>query len=221
MTDTATPLTIAVLGAGNIGSPLGRHWLAAGHRVTFGSRTPDRLASFIEPLGDRARATTYAEAVDASDVVLLSVPHPALGDLLDLLADRLAGKTVIDATSPIGVSEDGLFVSQLGPGVTQGTWTAERLPSSSVARAFTHFPDELLWSRGTQQPHFWGMGIASDDPAAQQVTETLVHDAGFVPVHLGGLGESAAVDPGGALFGYVSTPAGLRAAAGLAVAVAG
>ncbi|MER7462198.1 NAD(P)-binding domain-containing protein [Streptomyces sp. NPDC097981] len=212
---SAIPLTIGILGAGNIGRPLGRHWLAAGHRVTFGSRDPGRLASFVEPLGDRARAATYADAVEASDVVLLSVPHPALDGLLDRLEGRLAGKTVIDATSPIGVSENGLFVSLLGPDTTQGSWAAERLPDSSVARAFTHFPDELLWSRGTQQPHFWGMGIASDGQDARQVTEALVHDAGFVPVHLGGLAESAALDPGGALFGYVSTAAGLRAAAGL------
>ncbi|MFJ8649651.1 NADPH-dependent F420 reductase [Streptomyces sp. NPDC093546] len=216
MTANATPLTIGILGAGNIGRPLGRHWVAAGHSVTFGSRDPGRLASFVEPLGDRARAATYAEAVEASDVVLLSVPHPALDELLDRLKDRLTGKTVIDATSPIGVSEEGLFVSQLRPGLTQGSWTAERLPDSSVARAFTHFPDELLWSRGTGQRHFWGMGIASGDSDARRMTEALVHDAGFVPVHLGGLEESAAVDPGGALFGYVSTAAGLRAAAGLA-----
>lgn len=210
-----TPLTIAILGAGNIGRPLGRHWVAAGHRVTFGSRDPGRLASFAEPLGERARAATFADAVEASEVVLLSVPHPALDALLERLAGPLAGKTVIDATSPIGLSEEGLFVSVLGPGVTRGSRTAGLLPDSPLARAFCHFPDELLWSRGTGQRHFWGMGTASDDPAARAVTETLVHDAGFVPVHLGGLEESAALDPGGALFGLASTAAGLRAAAGL------
>ncbi|MER6781066.1 MULTISPECIES: NAD(P)-binding domain-containing protein [unclassified Streptomyces] len=208
-------MNIGILGAGNIGRPLGRHWVAAGHRVTFGSRDPGRLASSVEPLGGRARAATYAEAVGASDVVLLSVPHPALDGLLGQLAGPLAGKTVIDATSPIGVSPDGLFVSVLEPGVTRGSRSAELLPDSPVTRAFCHFPDELLWSRGTRQRHFWGMGTASDDPGARQLTETLVHDAGFVPVHLGGLGESAALDPGGALFGHVSTAAGLRAAAGL------
>lgn len=211
----SVPLRIAVLGAGNIGRPLGRHWLAAGHTVTFGSRSPERLASFVEPLGERARAATHAEAVEASDVVLLSVPHPALEELLEQVADRLAGKTVIDATSPIGLSADGLFVSELGAGLTQGSWSAKRLPDSSVARAFSHFPDELLWSRGTGQRHFWGMAVAADDAEALRVTQGLVHDAGFVPVPLGGLDDSAAMEPGGALFGYFSTPAGLRAAAGL------
>ncbi|WP_406690568.1 NAD(P)-binding domain-containing protein [Saccharopolyspora sp. ID03-671] len=211
----STPLRIAVLGAGNIGLPLGRHWLAAGHTVTFGSRTPDRLASLVEEAGERARASGYPDAVDASDVVLLSVPRPHLEELLEQVGNHLTGKTVIDATSPIGLSEDGLFVSELRAGLTQGSWSAQRLPNSSVARAFTHFPDELLWPRGTQQRHFWGMAVAADDEDALGITERLVRDAGFVPVRLGGLDESAALEPGGALFGYFSTAAGLRRAAGI------
>lgn len=210
-----TPLRIAVLGAGNIGLPLGRHWLAAGHTVTFGSRTPDRLAVLVEESGERARAAAYPDAVDASDVVLLSVPRPHLEELLEQVADRLSGKTVIDATSPIGLSADGLFVSELGADLTQGSWSAKRLPDSSVTRAFSHFPDELLWPRGTRQPHFWGMAVAADDADALLITKRLVHDAGFVPVWLGCLDESAAMEPGGALFGYFSTAAGLRRAAGL------
>ncbi|RBM14127.1 NADPH-dependent F420 reductase [Streptomyces sp. PT12] len=215
MTASLPPLSIAVLGAGNIGRPLARHWLAAGHTVAIGSRAPGEATGLATPAGAPVTTVGHAEAVDAADVVLLSVPHPALDEVLDRLADRLAGKTVIDATSPIGLSDDGHFVSQQGPGVTQGSWTAKRLPSSAVARAFTHFPDELLWSRGTKQPHFWGMGLAADDADARRTTETLVHDAGFTPVWLGGLDASAALDPGGALFGYFSTAAGLRTAAGL------
>ncbi|WP_243793857.1 NADPH-dependent F420 reductase [Saccharopolyspora gloriosae] len=212
----STPLRIAVLGAGNIGLPLGRHWLAAGHTVTFGSRTPGRLSALVEESGERARAATYPDSVDASDVVLLSVPRPNLEELLEQVADRLTGKTVIDATSPIGVSADGLFVSELDAGLTQGSWSAKRLPDSSVTRAFCHFPDELLWPRGTRQRHFWGMAVAADDADALRITKRLVHDAGFVPVGLGCLDESAALEPGGALFGYFSTAAGLlRRAAGI------
>ncbi|GIF08529.1 NADPH-dependent F420 reductase [Actinoplanes siamensis] len=214
-TPDSPPLRIAVLGAGNIGRPLARHWLAAGHTVTLGSRTPDRLAPLVEEWGGRARATTYPDAVAASDVALLSVPRPSLEEVLEQVADRLTGKTVIDATASIGLSADGLFVSGLGAGMTQGSWSAKRLPGSAVARAFSHLPGELLWPRGTQQRHFWGMAVAADDADALRITERLVRDAGFVPVPLGVLDESAAMEPGGVLFGYLSTPAGLRRAAGI------
>ncbi|MFD8792419.1 NADPH-dependent F420 reductase, partial [Streptomyces vinaceus] len=142
-TDTDTNMDIGILGAGNIGRPLGRHWVAAGHRVTFGSRDPGRLASFVEPLGERARAAAYAETAEASDVVLLAVPHPALDGLLRRLAGALAGKTVIDASSPIGVSDDGLFVSVLGAGLTQGSWTAEGRPGPAGPPAVCPFPPQL------------------------------------------------------------------------------
>ncbi|RFC71516.1 NAD(P)-binding domain-containing protein [Streptomyces sp. AcE210] len=215
MTDSTASQKLGVLGAGNIGRPVGRHWLAVGHAVAFGSRSPEHLASFVAPLGDRARATTLAEAAASSDVVLLSVPHPALGELLDSVGDLLAGKIVIDATNPVVLTDDGRVVSTLGGGLTQGRSTAKQLPDSRVVRAFTHIMDELLWSRGTQQRHFWGMAIAGDDAEANQVAGQLVHDAGFTPVDLGGLDDSAALDPGGAVFPHMFTPTDLRLAAGL------
>jgi hypothetical protein len=215
MTNVSTPLNIGVLGAGNIGRPIGRHWIAAGHKVTFGSRTPERLEEFVGGLGPAATGATLAEAADASDILLLSVPYPAWEELPASVGDKLAGKLVIDATNPMGLSSEGRIISTLEPGVTQGRRTAKLLPDSTVVRAFTHVMDELLWSRGTQQRHFWGMAYSGDDVAAKELVAQLVSEAGFTPVDLGGLDESAALDPGGAVFPHMFTPADLRAAAGL------
>lgn len=215
MTNVSTPLNIGVLGAGNIGRPIGRHWLAAGHKVTFGSRAPERLAEFVDGLGPAATAATLAEAADASDILLLSVPYPAWEELLNAVGDKLAGKLVIDATNPMGLSSEGRIISTLEPGITQGRRTAKLLPDSTIVRAFTHVMDELLWSRGTEQRHFWGMAYAGDDVAAKELVAQLVSETGFTPVDLGGLDESAALDPGGAVFPHMFTPADLRATAGL------
>ncbi|MDH2391191.1 hypothetical protein QCN29_20830 [Streptomyces sp. HNM0663] len=59
-----------------------------------------------------------------------------------------------------------------------------------------------------------GMAVAADGTGALRVSKRPVRDAGFVPVRLGGLDESGAMEPGGVLFGYFSTAAGLRAVAG-------
>jgi 8-hydroxy-5-deazaflavin:NADPH oxidoreductase len=215
--DSFAPRRIAVLGAGQIGLPIGRHWLAAGHQVTFGSRDPQRLKPLIEPWGESASAATYAEAAANADVALLSVPFPALDDLLAELGGPLSGKVVLDATNPMGLSEQGRIISTLGDGLTQGRRTAKLLPDSAVARAFSHVMDELLWSRGSNQRHFWGMALAADDESARDAATALVHDAGFVPVDLGGLDDSAALDPGGALFPHMFTPADLRVAAAFSI----
>lgn len=215
MAMTISTHRLGVLGAGRVGLPVGRHWTAAGHQVTFGSRTPGQLAQSVQALAPAARTGSLADAVDASDILLLSVPYPAWDELLETVGDRLTGKVVIDATNPMGLSGDGRIISTLGPGVTQGRQAAKLLPGCTVVRAFTHVMDELLWSRGTQQRHFWGMGYAGDQAEAKAVAAGLVSDAGFTPVDLGGLDDSAALDPGGALFPHLFTPADLRAAAGL------
>ena len=215
MTNSTTSRKIGILGAGNLGQPIGRHWAAAGHTVAFGSRTPERLISTVEPWGERARAATLTEAADFGDIVLLSVPNRALDELLTALGDRLAGKIVIDATNPIARSADGRIISTLDHGVTEGRHTAKTLPDSVVIRAFTHVMHELVWSRGTRQRMTWGMALAGDDAAAKAVVAELIADTGFTPVDIGGLDDSAALDPGGAIFPKMFSPTDLRILAGV------
>ncbi|MET7683658.1 NAD(P)-binding domain-containing protein [Streptomyces sp. NPDC005423] len=215
MSTSSTALRVGILGAGNIGRPIGRHWSAAGHQVTFGSRSPERLSKFISTACPNARVAGLAETAETNDILLLSVPYPAWEELLQSVGNTLAGKLVIDATNPMGLSADGRIISTLGSDLTQGRHASKTLPDSTVVRAFTHVMDELLWSRGTQQRHFWGVGYAGDDAAAKETVRGLILDAGFSPVDLGGLDDSASLDPGGALFPHMFTPADLRAAAGL------
>ncbi|MFJ8982404.1 NADPH-dependent F420 reductase [Streptomyces sp. NPDC102282] len=215
MSTASTPLRVGILGAGSIGRPLGRHWSAAGHQVTFGSRSPERLSDFVSTACPGARAAGLAETAETNDVLLLSVPYPAWEELLQQVGDALSGKLIIDATNPMGLSDQGNIISTLAPGLTQGRHSSKALPGSTVVRAFTHVMDELLWSRGTQQRHFWGVAYAGDDAGAKETVRSLIHDAGFTPVDLGGLDDSASLDPGGPLFPHMFTPADLRAAAGL------
>jgi predicted dinucleotide-binding enzyme len=48
-------MKIAVLGAGRVGSTIGRLWHAAGHDVTFAARHATRPRALAAELGDRAR----------------------------------------------------------------------------------------------------------------------------------------------------------------------
>ncbi len=127
----------------------------------------------------------------------------------------MSGKIAIDATNPIGRSEDGRIISLLDPGLTQGRRTAKLLPECTVVRAYTHVLHELLWSRGTRQRMSWGMAAAGDDSEAKAVAAQLVADSGFTAVDIGGLDDSAVLDPGGALFPKMFSPTDLRRAAGL------
>jgi 8-hydroxy-5-deazaflavin:NADPH oxidoreductase len=89
---------------------------------------------------------------------------------------------------------------------------ASLLPKSIVVRAFSHIMEELLVSRGTKQPGLFAIAIAGDNAAAKLTVAELVNDAGFAPVDIGTLAESAPLDPGGVLFPHVFTVADMKLA---------
>jgi predicted dinucleotide-binding enzyme len=67
--------TIGLIGAGHIGSQIGRLAVAHGYNVVISnSRGPETLSALVAELGPRARAATALEAATAGDVVVVTVP---------------------------------------------------------------------------------------------------------------------------------------------------
>src|SRR5690606_184905 len=95
------PRRIGIIGTGNIGGPLPRHGVAAGHEVLMSSRHPEELEPLADELGPRARAGTPAEAAEFGEVILVSVPYAALPQIGADNADALRGKIVLDTSNPV------------------------------------------------------------------------------------------------------------------------
>ncbi|MBI3516870.1 MAG: NAD(P)-binding domain-containing protein, partial [Proteobacteria bacterium] len=96
-------MRIAIIGAGGVGSTLGRCWAKVGHAIDFGVRHPDKPAvrQLIAAIGpDKARAVAPRDAAQASDVVVLATPWAATIEAARGLGP-LAGKPVIDCTNPL------------------------------------------------------------------------------------------------------------------------
>ncbi|GAA3536616.1 NADPH-dependent F420 reductase [Amycolatopsis ultiminotia] len=211
---------LAILGVGGIGLPIARLWSEAGHEIALGSRDPGRLRTRLAPHRIKGEVSTLVDAAASADVVLLSVPYPALEEVIEQVGPALADTIVIDATNPMGLSDEGHIRSTLGSTKTSGETTAELLPESHVVRAFSHVMEELLWPRGTTQRHFWGMALSGDDTESKKTVAALINDAGFTPVDIGTLAESQPLDPGGVLFPHMFTPADLARTVGAGTPVA-
>src|SRR4029079_7270200 len=89
--------TIALIGAGHIGSQRARLAVAHGYNVVISnSRGPETLAELVQELGPKARAATAAEAAEAGDIVVVTIPLKAIGSVP---FEPLAGKVVIDTNN--------------------------------------------------------------------------------------------------------------------------
>ena len=88
--------TIAIIGTGAVGSVLGPRWAALGHKIVYGSRTPDsdKVKALLK---DTPKATVAkpADAAKNATVVVIAVPGGAAKEVAAGLGD-LKGKVVID-----------------------------------------------------------------------------------------------------------------------------
>lgn len=184
-------LTIAVLGAGNIGSTLGKKWSDAGHQVRFGVRNPNgkHAQELRTELGDRAVIGTLGDVLQGKfDVVLIALPGGAVESIAQQYAAQLNGRIIIDAANRMG--EDSLH--NLAP-------FQQYAPQAQLYRAF----NSLGWENFAE-PIFDGIQAdlfyCGPDGNARKTVEQLISDVGLRPVYLGGSEQMGLLDSIAALW---------------------
>ena len=178
-------MRIAILGAGRVGSTLGRLWHAAGHDVTFAARDAARPQALAAELGERAHAASVADAAAGADVVLVAVPGPAVTGVLQA-AGPLDGRVIIDAANSF--RQQQVTLRSLAGAFPRAHWV----------RAFNSLSASIMADDNDRQPP-WVVFLSGDDEAKPVVAQ-LIRDAGFDPVDLGGIDDSRLQDPGSALW---------------------
>ncbi len=173
-------MKIAIIGAGNIGSTLGKKWAQAGHEIRFGVRNPaDPKHAALQSTG---KVTAVGESLDGAEVILLAIPGAGIVDFAAQFGANLAGKIVIDATN-----------NPRSPVMNNLETLQAAAPDSALVRAF----NTLGWENFAQ-PQLGGVQIDlfyAGAASACQAAEQLIGEVGLRPVYLGGL-EAAAVTDG-------------------------
>ncbi len=187
-------IRIGIIGTGNIGGALARHWVNAGHEVLISSRHPEELQPLADELGPRARAGMPVEAAEFGDVVLVSVPYSAMPQIGAEFGSLLAGKVVLDTSNPVARRDGAITEYALGLG--SGVATAQFLPGARVVRAFNCIPAASLANQPNRQPNRIAIPLAGDDSEALEVAQRLVDDAGFDGVVVGPLAIAGNFDLG-------------------------
>ncbi|WP_447912047.1 NADPH-dependent F420 reductase [Microbacterium phyllosphaerae] len=185
--------TLGIIGAGHIGSQVARVAVANGYDVVIAnSRGPETLADLVAELGPQAKAATAAEAAEAGDAVVVTVP---LGKIDALPVEQLAGKIVLD-TNNYYFERDG-HIDALDKGeTTTSELLQKQLPTSRIAKAFNHIFAADITTDGTPAGTEGrrALATAGDDAEAVAFVTRFYDEAGFDTVNVGPLSESWRVE---------------------------
>lgn len=176
MTDPAATHTIAVIGGtGPQGRGLAYRWAAAGHAVVLGSRAAERAEAAADEIRERlpeasVRGAANADALVGADVVLLAVPYDGHDELVESLAEGLAGKVVVSCVNPLGFDKDGPFGLDVERSAAEAA--AAIVPTARVVGAFHHVSAVSLWKHDGPLEHE-DVLVCGDDVEAKAVAMAL------------------------------------------------
>lgn len=187
-------MKIGIIGAGRIGSNVGKLLAKAGHDVFYSfSRSDDKLKRLAAEAGDESHWGTPAEAVAFADVIVLSPPYVELDTAISQ-AGAMDGKIVIDTINPF--SPRGPVYEDSG---TAAEEIAGKLPGAKLVKAYNHIYFEHIANRNHEDPLLVAF-ISGDDADAKTVAAQVVGDTGFFVWDLGDLYTARWTEPHGDLF---------------------
>jgi predicted dinucleotide-binding enzyme len=193
-------VTTAIIGVGNIGTPLARHLTGGGEPVILAAKDESRAEGLAQELGPLAGAASVEDAIEGADVVVFAVWLDTIKELFGK-DTRLLEKVVVDPSNPLGFDENGQMIRTLPDEQSSGSVVAALLPAGAhYVKAFGTLGADALASAANREPRRAVLFYATDDDAAATTIERLIRAAGFDPLKLGGVADAGRIEmPGGDL----------------------
>jgi len=205
-------MKIGIIGAGNIGATLTRHFTRLGHDVVVAnSRGPETLADLAKETG--AKPVDVAEVPRGRDLVVVTIPESKIADLpQELFKNSPPNQIVIDTGNYYPRQRDGK-IEGIEQGLVESRWV-ERQLGRPVIKVFNNIYAEHLAKRGKPpgSPGRIALPVSGDDAKAKETVMELVNAIGFDPVDAGGLDESWRQQPATPVYATDFDAAGVRRA---------
>lgn len=185
-------MKIGIIGAGNMGSGLGKFWAQNGHQLMFSySRDQTKLEKIAQSIGNNATTGTPAEAAQFGDVVLLSVPYGAVGDAIQATGS-LDGKILFSCVNALLPDMSGLAV---GTTTSAAEEIAKLVPGARVVEALPLFAEVLNSPSQRFDDQIATIFYTGDDAEAKQIVADLLREIDVEVVDAGSLQNSRFVEP--------------------------
>ena len=189
-------MKIGVIGTGNIGGTLARKLSAAGHNVRVAnSRGMEGVRTFANEIG--ATAVDTRGAVKGVDLIVISIPFPAVADLPKDLFDTVPQDVPVIDTGNYYPGLRDPQISEIDAGMPHSVWVSKQL-GRPVIKAFNNILAYSLAELGLPEgsPGRLAIAVAGDDVRSKQIVMDVVNETGFDPVDAGSLDESWRQQPG-------------------------
>lgn len=183
-------MTIAIIGAGNVGLALASALSKKGEVIFFGVPDPEKYRTTVAHLGAQIKIGSVHEAVAASTLVILATPYAAAESVAKSVADW-QGRILVDATNPIAAGLSGLAVGTNTSGAEE---IAKAAKGARVVKAFN-----VTGAENMADSHYANgsvfMPVCGDDEAARNQVKALAMLIGFDAVDLGDLKSARYLEP--------------------------
>jgi 8-hydroxy-5-deazaflavin:NADPH oxidoreductase len=200
---TISESSVAIIGAGNIGSRLAADFAAGGQDFLLAGRDQEAARKIASDLDGHAEVVSVDEAVERADVLVLAVWLDAFRQLISQYGERLAGKVIVDPSNPVGPDGNGSYRKVIGEQESSGQILAGLLPAGArLVKAFGTLSAPSLSSAARREPERAVLFYAADDAAAGDLVADLIRTSGFEPVRVGGLDQSIRIEMFGDLHEY-------------------
>ena len=200
---TISDSTVAIIGAGNIGSRLAANFAAGGQDFLLAGRNQEAARKIASDLDGHAEAVSVDEAVARADMLVVAVWLDDFRQLIAQYGEQLAGKVIVDPSNPVGPDGEGGYRKVIGEQESSGQILAGLLPAGArLVKAFGTLSSGSLSTAARQEPERAVLFYAADDDAAGDLVADLIRAAGFDPVRVGGLDQSIRIEMFGDLHEY-------------------
>ena len=189
-------MEIGIIGVGNIGLTLARHFRSKGHAVKIAnSRGPETLKDIAAQ--SQLEAVTRHEAAMARDVVVISVPASSIPKLPDDLFDNTPETaTVIDTGNYYPAVRDGRL-EEIDAGEVESVWVSRRI-GRPVVKVFNSIGAKSLAvkPRPEDADDRICLPVSGDGAEDKKKVMDLLNQIGFDAFDVGPLKESWRQQPG-------------------------
>ncbi|WP_150460846.1 NADPH-dependent F420 reductase [Nesterenkonia ebinurensis] len=193
----AQQLSIGILGAGRVGTAVGRQTVRAGHTVKIATDKPaEEIKLLTEVIVPGAQAVNSSE-LTGSDIIIVAVP---LHKYRSIDTAVLQGHVVIDAMN-YWSEVDGV-IEEFETASSTSEVIAEHFGDVQLVKTLNHigYGDLEVDSHPAGAPNRRALAVASDHHEAKQLVAVFIDSLGYDAVDAGQLAAGRAFENGTEIF---------------------